>query len=361
MNARSPILLLALPLLVAAGGTEVASRDGANLQRPSWSPDATQLSYEANFHDRKEIELYVGDPQGPAFTRVQTSVRPTSLTAGFSSSRTAGKVVHELSWSPPSIGRFVYSASTDDADYDLFVAGGSAISPHPGADGGAAWSPDGRWIAFTSARTGEGDLYLVDVQHIESEPRRLTRDPHSSELYVDWSSDSTGLVWVGHSDRGDNLWLLPELDGTPRQLTDWAGSQIRPRWSPSGERVAFYANQRDESRFDLYVLDTSPGAIPLLLVEGVVPDAHGPAWTPSGSHIVFTLNDDEHFDPIGVVSSTDPRRMRALRLGTVGHGDLDVAADTSGTLWLAYVAQGRADDAQRDFRRLYTATIDELP
>lgn len=355
---RTALLLLSLPLLMAASGQEVAHREGANIQRPAWSPDGKQLSYEANFHEKKEIELHVGDPHTKRFTRVQPSARSgTGLTQGFNTSASAGKVSHELSWAPASIGRFVYSSSTDAKDYDLYISGGGSIAPHPAADGGAAWSPDGRHIVFTSSRTGQGDLYLTDVNTIEAPPRRLTRDPEASELYVSWSPDGSSLTWVGHSSRGDNIWILPSLDGQAQQLTNWKGSQIRPTWSPAGGRVAFYANAQEDDRFDLYVMDARAGATPSLLVRGVVPDARGPAWTPDGAHLVFTLNKDDQYDPIGVVSSTDGRRMRALRLGTVGHGDLDVARSADGRLWLAYVAQGSRADSEHDFKRLYVAEI----
>lgn len=358
-RTTATFLLLATPLLMAAAGTEVAHRDGANIQRPAWSADGKQLSWEANYHEKKEIELQVGDPHSGRFTRIQPSARSgTGLTAGFSSGASSGKVVQELSWAPASIGRFVYSSSTDAKDYDLYISGGSGLAPHPSADGGAAWSPDGRHIAFTSARTGQGDLYLIDVHSVEAPPRRLTTDAQASELYVSWSPDGGSLTWVGHSNRGDNIWLLASLDGQAVQLTDWKGSQIRPTWSPAGGRVAFYANAQEDDRFDLYAMDARVGSSPTLLVRGVVPDARGPAWTPDGGHLVFTLNKDDQYDPIGVVSSTDSRRMRALRLGTVGHGDLDVAKGPDGKLWIAYVAQGSTADTEHDFMRLYVAEIE---
>ena len=152
------ILTLAIAIAVAAPeapSVELARHDGGNIQRPAWSPDGFKLSYEANYHERKVIELYVGDTDGE-FTRVRPDDSSLgSLTAGFSSRSSAGKVSHEISWSPPAIGRFVYTASSNNMDYDLYIDGGGALSPSPQADGGAAWSPGGNHIVFTSARTGQ--------------------------------------------------------------------------------------------------------------------------------------------------------------------------------------------------------------
>lgn len=352
------ILLLTLLSAHAAPPREVAARDGANVQRPSWSADGALLAYEANFHDKKRIELYTGDPRTGAFGRVQPTVRSASaMTAGFATSgTTGGQVAHELSWAPAAIGRFVYATSGADLDYDLAIGGGGALAPHPGADGGAAWSPDGRWIAFTSARTGQGDLYLLDVQAVEAPPKRLTTDATSAELFAAWSPDSEKLAYVGHTQQGDNLWLLDGLRGAPSRLTDWSGSQVRPTFSPNGRQIAFYANHDAEDRFDLWVMEVG-GAKPVKLIDDVVLDGRGPSWA-DDERLIVVQDDDVRFDPIVVVAVAKPGEAKRLDLGTVGHGDLDVTRGPDGKTWLAYVAQGRATDEKRAFDKLYVTEID---
>jgi Tol biopolymer transport system component len=356
---RRPLVLVLTPFLVGATPSlEWARADGANIQAPCWSLDGKQLSYEANYHDRKVIELYVGD--GTTFRRVTPSSRvSTGLTAGFSTRASSGGVAHELTWAPPSVGRFLYAASSDRFDYDLYLSEGGPVAKSPGADGGAAWSPDGRYIAFTSARTGEGDIYLIDVSEIEKPPRQLTMPRTSSELHVNWAPTSDALVFVGHSRTGDNVWLLPDLDSAPVQLTTWRGNQIHPRYSPVNATVAFYANHDDPNRFDLYVMAASAGSEAKRLVKGVVVNERGPAWTPDGKHVLVVVDDNDAFDPI-VAVDVQTASVRRLSLDTVGHGDLDVTA-RDGVFWLAYVAQGRSTDAVRDFKRLFASPIEGLP
>jgi len=356
------LLLLLLSLTATAapsGATQIAARDGANLQRPSWSPDGRQLAYEANFHDLKQIELYVGDPSTQAFRRVQPVVRgASSIASGFGGGGSAGaRVAHELAWAPPSVGRYVYTASNDANVFDLYLMNGGAIAASPSADGGAAWSPDGKHIAFTSARTGQGDLYLLTVASLTAPPKQLTRDPESAELFPTWSPDSQQIVYVGKGRTGDNLFLLPSLTAAPVALTTWPGTQIAPAFSPDGKRVAFYANKDARDQFDLYVVDARPGATPTRLARDVVVNA-GPRWTPDGRELVFVCNDDARFDPLCRVATHGGAQVRTLDFGTVGHGDLDLVQGVDGVLKIAFVAQGRTVDTERGFRRLFVGRVD---
>lgn len=347
-----------LPSAWAAPAQPVASVEGANIQRPSWSPDGKLLSFEANFHDEKRIELFLGEARQGGFQRILAKQRAsTSLTQGFQTRPSSNQVVHELAFAPKGINAYVFAAS-NDLDYDLYISEGTTVAPGPGADGGARWSPDGAFIAFTSARTGEGDLYLVDTKRIEAEPRRITSQTGSSELYVDWAPDSKSLVYVAHSDAGDNLWYLPAIGAQPSRLTAWAGNQIRPRFSPTGNQVAFYANHDNPDRFDLYVINI--GSAPRLVARGVYPDARGPSWTTDGKHIVYVAENDAEYDPIRVVRVDDPTKAATLDLTTVGNGDLDLAL-RDGQTWIAVVAQGLRDDTVRDFKRLYVAPLPPLP
>lgn len=363
-SQEAEVVLLALVIAtatataVAGEPAQVASIPGANLQRPSWSADGSKLSFEANFFEENRIELYVGTPFQGAFQRIQATQRAASaVTQGFRRS-TGGQVAHELTWAPSTLDKdlFLFAASNEGFDYDLYLAGGTPVAPAPGADGGAAWSPDGRWIVFTSARTGEGDLYLIDTATMEGTPKRLTSMPKSSELYVTWSSDAQMLAFVAHSKSGDNIWLLPSVGAKPARLTGWAGNQIRPRFSPTEPRLAFYANREQPGRDDLYVVDI--GGTPKILVRGVYPDVQGPTWTPDGKHIVYVADDDDAYDPVRAV---DVVRQRSVDLdtGTVGNTDLDVTV-RDGQMWVSVVAQGRTDDEVRNFKRLFIWKTDEL-
>ncbi len=357
-----PLLLLALPGLAWAKAAPLSPSYHGNCQSPRWSPDGSKLAFEVNYHDRKLIEQYVLVPGQGAPESVKPSARGASaIAAGFSRSSSSEMVVHELSWAPVSIGRFVYSASGADRDYDIYISKTSEpIVGDPGADGGPKWSPDGRHIAFTSARTGQGDIYLVDTQQVDAQPQRLTSYPTSAELYLCWSPDGQKLAFVGHSDDGDNLYLIDSLQTPkPQLLTSWGHTQTRPSFSPDGQRLAFYSNHQRPTQFDLYVL--ALGGSPELVAERVVLDSAGPSWTPDGQHLVYVLDDETRYDPVYVAPIGAPSRAVELTTKTVGNGDLDVARGTDGRDYLAVTAQGMEGDARRDFKRVYVMELSELP
>ncbi len=339
----------------AAPPREVGAAPDAHAQRPVWSPDGTRLAWEANDVAARRVTLFTGPVSTAAWTPVRPVAMSTSgLTSGFSTVR-AATAVFDAAWGPSTSGRLVCVGATDERDHDLYLDTGTALAPSPGPDGGPAWSPDGRYVVFTSARTGEGDLYLLDMTQPASPPRRLTSDVSASEVWPAWSPDSVSLAWTGHGPTGDTVWLSPSLDSAPVPLVRWQGSQLHPSFSPDGSRIAWYADRDVPGRFDLWVVARA-GGDPRRLVDDVVANARGPTWSPTGQSLVVVRNDDQRFDPLVWVPATGGAAT-VLDLGTVNHGDLDVTRGPDGQTWLAWTAQGLVDEQSRAYRRLFVAPI----
>jgi Tol biopolymer transport system component len=351
-------MLLTLLFTAHAAPIAVAPDYDANCQAPRWSRDGSKLSYEVNYHDRKTVEQYIWSPGAEPRKVLPTSRGLSGISIGFESAG-GDMVVHELSWAPSSMDTFVYAASGADRDYDLYLDGGSPLHPGPGTDGGANWSPDGRWIAFTSARTGQGDLYLLDVEALEKDPKRLTADPTASELYAAWSPDSTALVFVGHTRTGDNIYLLDDLKyPAPVPLTTWQGTQTHPSFSPNGKQIAFYSNHDNRDHYDLYVLSLGGGA-PFKVATDVVMNADGPVWMPDGERLIYVKNDDANFDPIYIGPVDSPRAARPVNTGTIGNSDHALVVGPDGFSYLAVAAQGTdGNERDRDFKRVYVIRVD---
>lgn len=95
-----------------------------------------------------------------------------------------------------------------------------------------AWSPDGRFIAYSSDRAGNFDIWVQSVTG--GEPIQVTKHG-GHDWQPDWSPDGSQIVFRSERE-GGGLFVIPALGGLERRLTR-AG--YRPRWSPDGARVLY--------------------------------------------------------------------------------------------------------------------------
>jgi len=110
-----------------------------------------------------------------------------------------------------------------------------------------AWSPDGSKLVVTRAVLGVGvensDLYLLDVATGVS--TQLTARPQV-DISPDWSPDGRHIAFSSHEPGprfgngvDTNVYVVDVQTGEVVQLTDRAGRDSNPRWSPDGGHIAF--------------------------------------------------------------------------------------------------------------------------
>lgn len=120
---------------------------------------------------------------------------------------------------------------------------------------GAAWSPDGQQVLFSSDMSGRFNLWKVrasggwPIQLIQSD------DVQSSAI---WSPDGKWIVY--QQDHAGNelydLYAIPSDGGEPINLTNTP--EIReqdPHWSPDGNTIAFAYKPKDGTTYDIALLD----------------------------------------------------------------------------------------------------------
>jgi len=212
------------------------------------------------------------------------------------------------------------------------------------------WSPDGRVVAFLSARPVPGEpaadaprtqIWLLRFDG--GEARRVTNLPNGVTSFA-WSPDGTRLVVAGRTgpsdaakspsdvrhykhanykfndtgwfdDRRSHLWMVQAASGVAKQITsgdDW--NDTDPQWSPDGARIAFVSDRTgkefDEGRNkDIWVMDAAGGPLKKISVSEE-PDS-SPRWSPDGKTIAFLSPPERRAHPkIWLVSSqggTAPR------------------------------------------------------
>ncbi len=154
---------------------------------------------------------------------------------------------------------------------------------------GATWSPDGRFIAYSSDRGGKFDIWVQQVSG--GAPIQITKGP-SANWQPDWSPDGRYIAY--RSEVGDGgLYLIPALGGA-ESARKIAAFGYYPRWSPDGSQLLFRTTQYlGMNRF--YIVGPDGGQPREVLTE--FPAEHeetlSAAWYPDGKRVsVWVVNAD---------------------------------------------------------------------
>ena len=134
-----------------------------------------------------------------------------------------------------------------------------------GATNMAAWSPDGKKIAFTIRVPGVlNDIYVIDITG--DNLRRLTNHPWQ-DLYPAWSPDGRWIAFWSNRDGHNAVYLMRADGANAKRLTKGRS----PEWSPDGQQIAFVLHQ--EGIDSIFIMDKDGENI-RLLVEG----GDNPSW-----------------------------------------------------------------------------------
>jgi tricorn protease len=148
------------------------------------------------------------------------------------------------------------------------------------------WSPDGRWIAYLSDRSGEDELYILP-QDGTGQETRVTTDGTVFRLAPAWSPDSKKLLYADKSlrlfyvDINDKKAVLID-QGKYADLTDYS-------WSPDSQWVA-YAKAAENGYGVVYFYSLADKKITPVTTSFT--NSWGPVFDPGGKYLYFLSNRD---------------------------------------------------------------------
>ncbi len=222
---------------------------------------------------------------------------------------------HEADTScPPTVmfsnGKYVWSIYDT---YDIYMANVDGSNPEkiiggPGYDAEATVSPDGKYIVFTSTRSGDLELWRYETATGDLLQLTNTLGYDGGAFF---SYDSKKIVWRASRPKGEaevqykellaqnlveptalNIFIA-DVDGkNVEQITDLPGANWAPFFHPSGKKILFCSNYHSLKKggrlFDIFMIDIGTKEIEQITHSGTF-DAF-PMISPDGKKIAFASN-----------------------------------------------------------------------
>lgn len=315
---------------------------GRNDANPQWTPGGTFIAFERSVGDKKEIDIMYADgtPVDTVYFQLSAEKDSKFFFPGLFEdvSYNAG-----ITWSPGR-DRFVFMSNGGEGNYDLYLQelGRTAVrlTDHKEKDGQAHWSPVAEQIVFVSGRTGNGDVYIMDLS--TTSLTRVTRGG-KAYLYPQWSPDGKRIAVMHGSNENHDILVIAD-PGRPSQsqnaLTTWPADDLRPVWSPDGKKIAFYSNYNaanDPKLWSLVVIAADgsdptegDGLAAKVVATDVIPDIEtGPAWMQDSTRLVYVKNDRLEYNPIYIV---DVAQRTNVGIRTDTRMNHDVACSSDGAI-----------------------------
>src|SRR5437773_7230640 len=206
------------------------SLNGILVYRASGDSAPASATMELAWYDRRGSRINAAGPEGDY---LEPELSPDGKLVAFARGAPADIWTIDLE-------KGVSSKWTTDAAADL----------HP------RWSPDGRTLAFDSARDSVANLYARTIGVTGAD--KLLFKSEAAKALSDWSRDGKYLAYVSNND----VWALP-LPGDPTssefkaaelkpiQVTKTSFVERLPRISPDGRWIAYMSNKSGQD--EVYV------------------------------------------------------------------------------------------------------------
>ena len=150
-----------------------------------------------------------------------------------------------------SSDHIVFTYGSDVWAYSFQTQETKRITSTPAQEANPMLSPDGKWIAFTSNRSGTASVYIVSVDG--GQPKRLTWHPNGSGVRG-WTNDGKSVLYVSSREaapgRYNRLWTVPVKGGAPNLVSAQWG--FNGSYSPDGKKMVIDKMSRWDGEWRAY-------------------------------------------------------------------------------------------------------------
>ena len=286
-----------------------------------------------------------GGTGAPQDSRVSLARRASILFVVFLLLATVGFFIYRRLQTPASPQRTLTRLTFDD-----------------GLQIGATWSPDGRFIAYSSNRGGKFDIWVQQVSG--GDPVQITKGP-GHNWQPDWSPDGKFIAYRSEDGEG-GLFVIPALGGAglARRVSSFG---FYPRWSPDSSRILFRTYFTWMVTDTFYVVDLD-GSAPRKVIADLQLnlDWIAAAWHPDGKRISIWAWERRAVPSFWTVPATGgvavrsemaPEIVRQLGEVSLGRGIDEQPMDYD----FSWAPSGKAIYFERTFRgarNLWKVTVD---
>ena len=183
-------------------------------------------------------------------------------------------------------------------------------SREPGINGAPSFSPDGRSLVVTLGGVeGNLDIYTIDLR--TKQKRRLTSH-RAIDTEGSWSPDGRYIYFTSDRSGGPQIYRVPATGGEAERITFEGSYNARPRLSPDGKKLAMVHNDRGNFRIGVMDLERKD-----LLVLSRGRQDESPSFAPNSDILIYATR----IDGDGVLESVSADGLIRQKMES-GEGDV---------------------------------------
>jgi len=251
------------------------TNDGSFKSHLVWSPDGKKLLFTRIHQGKMELCTVKAEKSAEVIALVVPSPNTPHFDGHWSADGKSIAYVHDILQGTD--GKLQINEVLADG------TGAKVLIPHKAFEESPRYSPDGKHLAWVSARDGNQEIYSMELAN--QKVQRLTQD-QGFDNNPNWKPDGSRIVYSS-SKFGNFEIISMKKDGTGvLRLTNDSAMDVWPVYSPDGKAIAFTSNRTGS--YNIFVMNEDGSGVRNITNNKSINNFA--AWSPDGNRIAFISN-----------------------------------------------------------------------